>query len=343
MSKKNIFTVESTNIAKGIAIFLLLFHHLGIEPDLNLFSKTSFLLMTAKQFRVCVCIFVILSGFGLNESFNKKYKYKILDFLKFVFKHLLKLMTNYWIIFILFVTLGCLMNFRTLDVYGDNVFKNLVIDFFGLAKLFKTPTFNATWWFMSLIILLYLIFPILKFLLKKWPLLLILIVIYLFKFKPLTFYNGLNRYTFSFALGMLISEFGLFEKLKKLNKNYIECIIVSLLYMILGFYGRRYFSGVYEIIFAIAIICFSVLIISKTKILKKFIVLIGKNSSNIFMLHTFIYKYFFLDFFLKLKYCPIMFIVLLIISLGISMLIEKIKDLFQNMLKNKKLNKEAVV
>lgn len=343
MTKKSFFTIESTNIAKGIAIFLLLFHHLGISPDLALFNKNSFLLITANQFRVCVCIFVILSGFGLNESFNKKYEYKILDFLKFIFKHLTKLMTNYWIIFIIFVAFGCLMKFRTLEIYGDNVFQNLIIDFFGLAHLFKTPTFNATWWFMSLIILLYLSFPLLKILLKKWPLLLILIIIYLFKFKPLTFYSDINRYMFSFVLGMIISEYGLFEKLKNLNKNYIECIIISLLYMVFGFYARSIYVGIYEIIFGLAIICFSVLIISKTKILKKFIVLIGKNSSNIFMFHTFIYKYFFLNFFLKLKYWPVIFIVLLLISLGISIIIERIKKVVKDVFKKKKLNKEVVI
>ena len=85
------FSKNSTNIVKGVAILILLFHHLGISPDLSVFDTSSKLFLLALQCKVCVSIFVILSGYGLYFSFENN---QILGFggnIKFTFRHLKKL------------------------------------------------------------------------------------------------------------------------------------------------------------------------------------------------------------------------------------------------------------
>jgi uncharacterized membrane protein len=53
-------------MAKGIAILLLLFHHLGLDDELGIFANHNFLTGLAAISKVCVSIFVILSAYGLN-------------------------------------------------------------------------------------------------------------------------------------------------------------------------------------------------------------------------------------------------------------------------------------
>ena len=161
------FTKKDTSAVKGLAVLMLLCHHLGmgiLKPPLD-WQNDSFYTIVATLSKVCVAIFILLSGYGLNES-HKKWNGS--DF-KFVSTHLLKLMKQYWFIFIIFVPLGFLCGANPMNVYGGG-FKGilyLIIDFLGLKALFNTPTMNQTWWYMETAIVLYIFFPLLKRMLKK--------------------------------------------------------------------------------------------------------------------------------------------------------------------------------
>lgn len=75
-------------------------------------------------------------------------------------------MSGFWFIYVLFVSLGFYFGRNPIEIYESNIFYGL-IDFMGLASVFHTPTMNATWWFMGLIIILYLVYPLLHKLLKN--------------------------------------------------------------------------------------------------------------------------------------------------------------------------------
>ena len=94
------FTKNDTLVAKGAAVILLLIHHLFYSVDYNfssfLMSKEGWVDL-AKIGKVCVAMFLILSGYGLSKSFEKYEKSSY----SFVQKHLLKLYTGFWIIFAL--------------------------------------------------------------------------------------------------------------------------------------------------------------------------------------------------------------------------------------------------
>ena len=307
-TKKNesFFTNQYTNISKGIALLLLLFHYLGLNPELHLFSTSGIANVIAEQCKVCVAIFLILSGYGLNASFNKKMKEKSYCFgiIKFSLKNLLKLMFNFWIIFGIFICFGHFTGIRQINsVYGsESLVKNLFIDFLGLADLFKTPTYNATWWFMSLIIILYIIFPILKTFLKKTPLVFILIAFCISKFGLFRFYTTLNIYLFAFCLGMFVSEFFIFDKIKNMHATKIQEMFSAIIVLFIGLYTRYKLGGEFDTFAAFSIIFFGNSIVANLgNIIRSVFRFLGKHSSNIFMMHTFIYKYFFNRIFCKFK------------------------------------------
>lgn len=326
--RRSFFTNKYTNVAKGIAILFMLFHHLGLNPELNLFESTSIFFKVASQCKICVAIFVILSGYGLNASFNKKYKGKTLDLINFTLKHLLKLMISFWVIFIIFVSFGCLSGLRTLDVYGSNISKNLIIDFLGMANLLKTNTYNATWWFMSLIIILYAIFPVLKLILKKSPLMLGCLAVFVSEIISFKYATELKVYLLAFCLGMIFSELCLFDKIRKTNKTRTVEIISTLIFLLVALYLRYKIGGTcYDTIAAFACIFLCNNILIDIPGMNNILELLGKHSANIFMFHTFIYKYFFNSWFAKMNHWILMYIALVVSTLLISIVIEKAKEI----------------
>ena len=331
--KQSFFTIQCTNIAKGIAILILLFHHLGLNTYLNVFEETSVIYTIAQNFKVCVAIFLILSGYGLNASFNKKFdgknywKYSV----KFSLRHLLKLLINYWIIFVLFVSFGHFTGIRTIqEVYGENhLIRNVLLDFLGISSPCGTPKYNLTWWFMGLIIVIYISFPIWKIALKKCPVILFVFAVFIYKTELFSFYNSINEYLIYFVVGMLFSEYYLFDKLKEIMQPKWLEIISAILCMVMCFYLRTQDKTVlYNALASLSIIVFGNSVICYSgSLIKKGFEILGKHSSNMFMLHTFLYSYFFADFFMSLKKWYIMYVVLVALSLLISVLIELIKKL----------------
>ena len=198
------FREEETNLCKGIAIILMLFHHLFYKADtysgfiinFSPFSeeRINFYALLGK---ICVAIFVFISGYGIAASYRKVFQYKkadIKEIISFIWKRLWKLETFYWFAFIL--TLICQPLGRTIfDAYGTE-FKSIVIyffiDFLGLSYLFSTPTLNPTWWYMTLAILIIVLMPFIMNLIEKIGVSLVLIV----GISVLFFLNASNPNTF---------------------------------------------------------------------------------------------------------------------------------------------------
>ncbi len=114
------FTIRETNIAKGAACMLLLLHHLFYhESRWDLFYHIGgfdppLIARVAVMAKVCVAMFVILSGYGLAKSAEKSEKVG----LKFTYKRLVKLYMPFWFIFIIFVPLGFVLGRNPLEIYG---------------------------------------------------------------------------------------------------------------------------------------------------------------------------------------------------------------------------------
>lgn len=142
-----IFDKRQTFIAKGMATLMLLWHHLFGSYSIFLDKVISLLsfkgipveCIIASFCKICVAIFVLLSGYGLYKSYNKKSndstvlskKQKIIGDITFVKNHLIKIMFDFWLVYIIFVIMGIFFNHDAFEIYRGN-FLYFLIDFFWL-------------------------------------------------------------------------------------------------------------------------------------------------------------------------------------------------------------------
>ncbi len=112
-----------TRVLKGIAILLMLIHHLfydesmeGMFGDVSIFGFHVVHEMGGWS-KVCVSIFVVLSGYGLEVTTKDK-EMNLVSFYKHRFK---KLMLNYWFVWLLTVPIGIFVFGHSLnDAYGSH-------------------------------------------------------------------------------------------------------------------------------------------------------------------------------------------------------------------------------
>ena len=238
-------------------------------------------------------------------------------------------MLNYWFIYLIFVPLGIFFGWKFWEVYESNIL-NGVLDFFGLAHMFGTPTMNATWWFMSVIILLYLMVPVIAKAIDWSAETTFVVSIILMAFPYISLLPYIGKYFVwlpPFVLGMYFAKRNGFDLIYKHNLSVFSEIALSGS-MILLFAFIRYAhnnSLEYDAFFALAIILFSFFIISRIPVLNLVIEQFGKYSGAIFMFHTFIYNRYFIDLIYWFKYPPIIFLMMIGICCLVALGLERLK------------------
>lgn len=315
------FDISITNASKGMALMLILWHHLFYEKP----ESGWLVFQTALLAKVCVGIYVVLSGYGLAESI----KHKALDVAVFYKRRLVKLYLNYWFIALLFIPIGVFFMGRTLgDVFGENAYGGLLIQMLGL-HMFTSVSYgyNATWWFMSLIIVLYAIFPLAFFATKKFGLwFLAFCAVLLFVPIPLV-----NDWIFPFVVGIWLSQKDGFVKIFAWLDAFgaKRWLILGVLTLFVAWYrqnGWLFDSIRADTFFGILLIVLTTELALASTSSRKVLEFIGVHSFNIFLFHTFIYYYYFPTFIYGFGNPVLIFAVLLGVCLLISVGIEKLKE-----------------
>ena len=323
-------SLSDTNALKGIALILLLCHHLfyiqdGSYDDILVFGKYPLVQEFGLACKVCVAIFVFLSGYGLAM----KYSHTKLNIREFYATRFTKLMMGYWLVWLLFVPVGILFFDRTPEVvYHNHIVWKFLADFLGLAYNFGFYGFNPTWWFMSCILVLYLLFPLLFKLSRRYWLVLLVISVGI-TWIPLYVFNPIKYYLFTFLLGIVCVQKDLFVRLfcqakPVFVKNLLVCklLIVS----VILFAVRRFVP--YPLFFDSILTLFFVMTYLKlvhSGRLTKCLEFLGKHSMNIFLFHTFIYLYYFHDAIYYTRNPLLIFLTLLFSCLAISVSMEYLK------------------
>lgn len=340
MEKKR-FSREYTNMLKGIGILLLFMHHV-LNTQLNYVSilvgddydYMSYLVSFGK---VCVSMFFMLSGYGLTKSYNKKSR-TFTESIKFIADHILKLYSLYWVIFIIFVPMGSMAGRDVLSVYGETgTFRNLVLDFFGVAFLAGTPSMNQSWWYFSMTLLFYVLFPLFLYAIKKmknisiiiWGLCAILALKYI----------GIRCWfvwSIPFVLGIVIAELGGIEKLEELfsgllKNKWLRILVLAILgigFLILRFKvlaeNMFYYRVDWMVCVIIALAVFEIFPV-KGKI-SKFLQMLGVHSGNIYLFHSFIFSLYFSEYVYGLRFASAIYVMMLVVCVIISVVIEMIKN-----------------
>lgn len=335
------FDLRQTNIAKGVAVCLLLWHHLFFnDPSMykNYLSVLAFdgipvEAMISDLCKVCVAIFLVLSGYGFHKTYERyleKSSSKGLRFdLKFIRYRLLKLYIPFWTVFIIFVPLGPLFG-RTYDkMYSSNPL-NVIIDFFGLSYLIHDNTDNSAvvaWWYMSIIVVFCVFYPLLhRFV--KYSAELALSAVFLLSFLELPV-KEYNIWLLPFFFGVYISERDIFEKASKLLATDLNRALAGL-FLVVAFALIRNMTlnnVRFDFAFGISIILFTFWCTSKIPLMNMVLEELGKKSGWIFFLHSFIYSLYFSKYVYFFKYPFLIFIVLLIACYLVAWVLQKLIDL----------------
>lgn len=336
-------TLNETNVIKAVAICAMFWHHLFFQnPEYGLIIHK--LALTGK---VCVALFVFLSGYGMAVQYQKCLKN--IDFgmncklcelrgrIYFLLRRFLKFYMNYWAVFLITVPLGVFLFGRTLaDVYGSDssLGLSLLSDVWGLRGL---ESYNITWWVNRLFLALWLFFPFLywsmssKFV-SAWMLILLYFdpgsILY-----PLNFIaSGLSTWLISYALGIFLAVNGIAinNTLNKVNR-YVFFVLVFVAALTFLYMRNNYvfscFLGVkgdpFIVVFlSLAVVCLCRMTNQKFSALA----FVGKHSMNMYLMHTFVFGYFFHDFIYGFKYPILIFVVLFLISLLLSIIVEFMKN-----------------
>lgn len=333
-------TPNETNVIKGIAICAMFWHHLFL--GYREYGEMTFkLALTSK---VCVALFVFLSGYGMAAQYKKRrassintgYKRHALNGLLFLLRRYAKFYMNYWVIFFIMMPLGMFVFGRSLtEAYGteSSIWTHFLSDFLGVAGF---ESYNITWWFNRLILSLWLLFPFLYWAMSRkvvsfWVLLLLYfnpgLIVGIFDF----FCMELDNYMLTFTLGIFlaVNEHNVNDVLNKIN-HHIVLILTVVLTLVFLYMRNHYVFSCFLMTKGDPFIAafLSLAVVSLCRLLNRnmnILVFIGKHSMNMYLTHTFIFSYFFHDFIYSFKYPISIFSVLLIVSLLLSIAIEFLK------------------
>lgn len=311
------FTKEDTNVAKGVALIMMYIHHMYFEKatyeaftiDFFPINEAQALILSALC-KICVAIFVFLSGYGLVIAYKKNQNASIKDYYRYNLGRYIKYILSFMIIFIVFdlvCTLSGNANNHT-AVFGTGLtgIANMLLDLLGLSTIMGTPTFCATWWYNSIFVTILLLLPILWVLYRKIGVATLLMILVLPRMLVLNTSN-LRWYLPSVVLGMIFADQKLFEKIHNWGRqdeytentrNYHTILnIVTALIIIIIFANLRRTWGVLidltDAVLAAAIIYISYETIGAFRITKKMIGFVGIHSMNLFLCHSFFRKFLF--------------------------------------------------
>lgn len=355
--KKIEFGREETKAVKGVAVVLMLYHHLVAFPDRypidfsgftslwKPFIENEYIYLFALGATMCVSLFFFLGGYGL---FVRRRNAKVS-----ITNEILRLYKTYWKVFVIFVPVAILLFangeselnpfcVRYIFDFGQQMINVVLSDFVAL-----TSTLNAEWWFLkSYICVMILGFFFCEMLEKKtgfWQdMFIVFIMDILIKnvfpaiaatevfgsVKKNIYYREfftINEYSVAFFSGIV------FAKHDGINRiiNEIQKLPCSMLFSIVGM-GVLYWAKTYilpisaDLILCAFMVALLSVIFNQFLALKRVFVFLGKHSTNMWLIHSF-YCYYFLEV-TKLVYCTssvwIDLLILILLSLASSIVLE---------------------
>lgn len=282
-------------------------------------------------------MFLFISGYGIFITYyNKKVKFK--DMLK----RILTFYFNYWAIFVVFIPIGIIIK-----VIKPTI-NNIIGNFIGVSD-----SFNKEWWFIKVYVVLILIYPLINFIVKKYKLKtvfigtnLLFLISMLFNKLALIMENQIIATMFSicglifsqqiyFIIGVLVAKEQIFDRINKLfNKFKVNIKIISLVFIIISIEIYRYIEYIPIVKYFNYVIIMPIFIYSIVNIVNnnKMINCIGKNSNNIWLIHSFFCYYYFQKIVFIPRYSILIILWMIILSLISSLIINLILSMIKKII-----------
>lgn len=287
---------------KGVAIMLMVIHHLYAFPN-RIIDQTYISIFEVNNMpieyylglfsKICVSIFLFLSGYGMYITyFNKKINSASIK------KRVQSFYLKYWFIFIIFITLGIIIG----KVSANS--KELFLNFLGISS-----SLNGEWWFIKVYLVLIIIYPLINGFLKKRSRIVMLssLMVYILSLILTKFSILINSEIISavalifsqqiyFILGVLVAKEAIFDKIKlffskkNLDNRFVYFIILFGSVLIYFYLSNNSIMNYFSYIIVMPIFMISLVNLIKDN---KLLNLIGTNSTNIWLTHSFLCYYYF--------------------------------------------------
>lgn len=323
---------ETSTIIKGVAILMMLFYHLFGRDDLGdlctplLYIGNTPLVKYFSNACYPVSFFMILSGYGLTYCYKRNQLNPSIQG-----KRILKLYVHYWLVLLIFVTLG---HYIKPDVYPNDLL-HVLANIVGIRCTYN----GETWFLLPYAIISLLSWWIIDFVyhLNEKRIIIITLIIYSIVFLTTRYivYHQLEnttlltillqpffivQLTFYFSLGILL--FRLLENEPtafKAVKPTTYCIIIIALFIIKSMIKVTIADGLYAFI-----IIFCISHLQLHRLFHNIFYKLGQYSMPMWMTHTFFAVYLFQDFIYGFKYPLLIWLVLIALSYLVSIPILKI-------------------
>lgn len=346
------FTKKDSLIIKGAAIIAMIFHHCFPPTKQLVKYAISYYPFTTEQIgefsaflRAAAGLFAFISGYGLCVSLKEMIPgnsgFDGNKVSRWIYVRYIKTFSGYWFVIILCWIVTFLINRRPLEIYFANGkvigFFYSVVDFFGLAYLFETPSLIGTWWYMSAAFAFIVAAPFLYWLLCNFGAFFAAAMLLMIpRIGEVSYPGNKDAYTFimPFVMGMIFSRSDLINRLmnwiSSSKKRYaaasafsiiasVVCYIFSIRMPVQEYWDIRY--GLFLPFY----ILFIILVPAKIPGLNTALQILGKHSANIFWTHNFLRVTYLNTFIYSPRHFILVPMLLLVLSLILSFILEGLK------------------
>lgn len=308
---------------KGVAVLLMMIHHLWGFPDRIAGGGLKFtipaipigLIPTIGMFGgICVSVFFFLSGYGLYHSFYGK-SFDPISRLKGLY-------VSYWKVFVIFIPIGFLLfsdqpayceDAAIYTAFNDSSWMNCIQNFFGI-----TVSINREWWFLKSYVIAFLSFPLFRSVAERFSLKVNLLLIVtgsilvtsvfpaIGTIESIGWLNDNTLYSWFFCqsapfiacfwMGIVTAKDRVLERL---SENLKAADLLNPVVDILGcgviFFLRQCcdLDDNWDIIYLPFLTVFCIDIFRRTKIISQVFLHMGKQSTNIWLIHSFFCYYYY--------------------------------------------------
>ena len=249
---------------KGIAILFMLWHHLFLH-SVEYGALTQSL---AVVFKVCVALFLFVSGYGLTKQCGGLEKRSVRTTIQFLLRRFINFFLPFWFCFVLVGLFGNLCGYSFHDAYPAmrNTLKCVILDFWGQMGY---DSYLKAWWFNKMIIQLYLIFPLLYLLLYNrytaiLGLISIAIVQLLAKRIPGNLFFVVEGGLPAFYLGMISSRFRIVPEMRKKAQKIALAFSAVLIGVVLSILLLKVIKDPYQAVLLRALLALCIVVIFKS-------------------------------------------------------------------------------
>lgn len=344
----NGITKEQSKALQGIAILMMLYHHLFSTPEalgipyisLLHFGEINVELKMAWFFKICVGIYAFISGYGLckslylnnlNKSTDKFYLTCINEY-KLIIKKLWSFYTQYWLVFIIFVPIGFIF-FNKIFIFDE-----FILNFIGLSS-----SYNGAWWYVYQYLKMLMILPVIDMFFvvykdKKQNIIkysiygfLFILVIAEYIINKDQFYAIFNyfqpAFLLCFIIGYFLSRFNVLELISRfISKNLFNVLGIILLVFVIVLrvkMAKDASSAGLDFIFAPCFCIGSLCLLNYLKKLNRLLIVIGSYSTYMWLVHVFFYDHYAKQLVMASHLSLIIYLSLVLMSLGTAVVLTR--------------------